>query len=125
MSSSAKLRHEQEVDGREIEARIRSLLMEGRILEAKSLLQTAGDLVPVESKLREVLSPARVTRSARTDVDRSPEFGWLNRHEAEYQGKWVALVGEDLVASSDTLKELLAELAQQRFERKPLIHHLI
>ena len=43
----------------------------------------------------------------------------------EYQGKWVALVGESLVASSDSLKELLAELDQRKFERIPLIHHLI
>jgi hypothetical protein len=58
-------------------------------------------------------------------VDRSSEFHWLRTHGDEYEGKWVALVGESLVESSDTLKELLAKLDQRKFEREPLIHHLI
>ena len=75
--------------------------------------------------IREVLSPARVRESDVRDVDRSAEFHWLKTKAAEYQGKWVALVGENLVASTDTLKELLARLAELRLEQKPLIHHLI
>ncbi len=58
-------------------------------------------------------------------IDRSAEFHWLRTKAAEYEGKWVALVGENLVASSDTLKELLARLAELQVEQKPLIHHLI
>jgi hypothetical protein len=108
-----------------MEERIRSLVEEGRILEARDLLKTAGDQVPAESNLRRVLGPPRVSKSDLLDVDRSPEFRWLKKHAAEHQGEWVALVEENLVASSTTLKELLAHLDRLQFEREPLIHHLI
>jgi hypothetical protein len=118
-------RYSQEGESRELEERLRSLVEEGRISEAQALLETSGDLVPEGSKIREVLSPPRVTRSDKRDVDRTAEFRWLKTHAASHQGKWVALVGENLVASSDSLKELLAQLARLRFERQPLIHHLL
>ena len=125
MSSAPKARCSGREESLRVEEQIRSLLAEGRILEAKNLFDTEGDRLPVDSKLREVLSPPRIKRSDYKGVDRSPEFRWLNTHADEHQGKWVALVGENLVASSDSLKELLAKLDQLRFERQPLIHHLI
>ena len=109
----------------DIEQQIRSLLAEGQIWEAQELLKSAGDRVPADSKLREVLGPARVRESDVRDFDRSAEFRWLKTNWDEYEGKWVALVGENLVACSDTLKELLAHLAEIHLDRKPLIHHLI
>jgi hypothetical protein len=109
----------------EVEEQIQFLVEEGQIWEAQELLKSAGDRVPAGSKMREILSPARVRKSAVKGVDRSAEFHWLKTKAAEYPGKWVALVGEDLVASSDTLKDLLAHLAELRLDREPLIHHLI
>jgi len=108
-----------------MEERIRSLVEEGRILEARDLLKTAGDQVPADSNLRRILGPPRVSKSNVRDVDRSPEFLWLKKHAHEYQGKWVALLGENLVASSEALKELLAQLDTLHLEGKPLLHHLI
>jgi hypothetical protein len=37
----------------------------------------------------------------------------------------VALVEEKLVASSGSLKELLVQIDQLQFDRRPLIHHLL
>lgn len=112
-------------EGLKLEEQIRFLLAEGRILEAQKLFNTSGALLPEDSKLREVLSPPRIRKSNVKGVDRSPEFHWLRTHGDAHQGKWVALVGESLVASSDSLKELLAKLDGLNFERPPLIHHLI
>lgn len=125
MSSAPKPRYSEQNEGLRLEERIRSLLAEGQIWEAQNLFNTSGDLLPADSKLREVLSPPRIWKSDMRDVDRSPEFHWIRTCGDEYQGKWVALVGENLVASSDTLKELLKEIRSRRFERRPLIHHLI
>ena len=108
-----------------VERRIRSLVEEGRILEARDLLAAVGPDAPIDPHLRTVLSPPKARKSDEQDVDRSPEFRWLKEHWAEYDGKWVALVGENLVASCNTLKELLARLDCLQFEREPLIHHLI
>jgi uncharacterized protein DUF5678 len=125
MSSVPKPRYDEQDEGLRLEEQIRSLLAEGQIWEAQNLFNTSGDLLPADSKLREVLSPPRTKLRDYRDVDRTPEYHWLNTHWHEYQGQWVALVGEDLVASSDSLKELLAKLDQLRFEREPLVHHLI
>lgn len=125
MSSAAKPRYSEQDEGLRLEERIRSLLAEGQIWEAQKLFNTSGGLLPTDSKLRKILAPPRIWESDERDVDRTPEYHWINTHGAAHQGKWVALVGEDLVASSDSLKELLAKLDQLRFEREPLIHHLI
>jgi hypothetical protein len=123
MSAHPHLRFREEQP--DIERQIRSLLAEGRIWEAQELLESAGDRVPAGSTIRKVLDPPRIQESDLRDVDRSAEFHWLKTKAPEYQGKWVALVGEDLVAATDTLKELLARLAELQLERRPLIHHLI
>jgi len=112
-------------DQLDIEQQIRSLLAEGQIWEAQELLRSVGDDVPVDPKLREVLGPPRVRESNIRDFDRSAEFHWLKTNWDDYQGKWVALLGEDLLASSDSLQELRARLAELNPKRRPLIHHLI
>jgi hypothetical protein len=123
---SAPLHRSYQEEQPDIEQQIRSLLAEGQIWQAQELLKSAGDRVPADSQLREVLGPARVLgKSPARDFDRRAEFHWLKTNWEAYEGKWVALVGEDLVASTETLKELLARLAELRLEREPLIHHLI
>jgi hypothetical protein len=124
---SAPLHRRSREDQPDIEQQIRNLLAEGQIWQAQELLKSVGgDQAPVDPKLREVLGPARVLgRSPARDYDRSAEFHWLKTKSEEYQGKWVALIGETLVASSDDLQELLAHLAELRLGDRPLIHHLI
>lgn len=123
MSAPLHLRHTE--DQPDVERQIRALLAEGQIWEAQQLLKSVGDDVPVDPKLRDVLGPARVRKSDLKDFDRSAEFRWLKTNWEAYQGKWVALLGEDLLASSDTLQELRARLAELHPKRRPLIHHLI
>jgi len=98
--------------------------MEGRILDACNLLQSAGPSVAVDPKLREVLAPPKVTISAVRDTDRSAEFEWLRTQSSPYRGRWVALVGQELVASAPSLKELRAQLAALPSVGKPLIHRI-
>jgi|SRR6185436_4011978 len=123
MSAPLRLRHTE--DPPDVEQKIRSLLAEGQIWEAQELLKSVGEDVPVDPKLREVLSPPRVRESDLKDFDRSAEFHWLKTNWEAYRGKWVALLGEELLASSDTLEELRARLAELNPKRRPLVHHLI
>jgi hypothetical protein len=106
-----------------VENEVRAFLEEGRIWEAKKLVETAGDQLP--EGLREIFAPPKIRRVDERDVDRTPEFNWLKANGPAYAGKWVALSGEDLVACEDELEDLLAKLDEREFERKPLIHHLI
>src|SRR4051812_3980171 len=109
----------------DIEKQIRSLLMEGRILDAQDLLESVGPDVPIAPKLREVLAPAKARVSDVRDVDRSAEYHWLRTQGGRYVGQWVALVGPELVASAPTLKELRVQLAARPDTGvPPLIHRI-
>lgn len=104
--------------------RIRSLLEEGRISEAQALLAIAGPLVPLDSKLREVLAPPRIRAVDRRDTDRSSDFEWLRANGAQYRGQWVALEGGQLVAAAPSLKELREQLSGLPDTARPLIHRI-
>jgi hypothetical protein len=107
-----------------VERRIRALLMEGRILDARDVLEAADPSLPIDPKLRELLAPARVWTSDVRDVDRSREYHWLRTQSGRYRGQWVALVGPDLVASAPSLQELRARLAALPPAGSPLIHRI-
>lgn len=102
---------------------LRMLLEQGRIREAQRLFEFAKDYVQ-DPKIREALAPPRVKKSSRKDVDRSAEFRWLDLNSARFRGKWVALLGDSLVASADSLRELLASLKALSLKSRPLVHHV-
>ncbi|HEX6902762.1 MAG TPA: hypothetical protein VF789_23815 [Thermoanaerobaculia bacterium] len=104
---------------------IREHLAQGRILDAKNLLEFARDVIPPDSKLLKVLAPPRIKKSDQLGVDRSNEFRWLRENNARYQGQWVALTDDGLFASAATLADLLVELRASPPPVEPLIHHLI
>ncbi|MFL6200099.1 MAG: DUF5678 domain-containing protein [Thermoanaerobaculia bacterium] len=109
-----------------LEEEIRALVEEGRIYEATKLLENAGDRAStVDPGVREILSPPRFKRVDKRDFDRTPEFNWFRANWDTYRGKWVAVSGENLVACEDTLKKLLAKLDGRKFEREPLLHHIL
>jgi hypothetical protein len=103
---------------------LRELLEKGRIWEARNLLEIAGDAVPQDSKIREALAPPRIKKSPEKGFDRSAEFNWLKTKAAAYRGKWVALLDEQLLASADSLRDLLSKVRAIKPERKPLIHRI-
>ena len=107
-----------------VEKQIRSLLMEGRILDAQDLLAAVGPDVPIHPKLREVLAPALARKSDVRDVDRTAEYHWLRTHGDRYRGQWVALVGPDLLAAAPSLKELRLRLVAPPKAGPLLIHRI-
>jgi hypothetical protein len=103
---------------------LHSLLEQGKILAAQHLFEFARDFVPQDSKIREALEPPRVKTSSKKSIDRSAEFRWLDLNSARFRGKWVALLGDRLIASADSLKELLAQLQSTPVVDKPLVYHI-
>ena len=106
-----------------VEDEIRALLAEGRISDAKRLLNSAGDSVPEGSRLREIFYPT-IRKLDMRDVDRTGEYRWLKDNGRNYRGKWVAVAGENLILATDSLKELLARLKEIDTPVQPLIHHI-
>jgi hypothetical protein len=103
---------------------IREHLAHGRIAAAQNLFQFARDLIPPKSGLIKALAPPKIKRSNRRGASREAEFRWLDENSAKYRGKWVALLGNSLLGSADTLKDLLGHLDAHPPEGRPLIHHL-
>ena len=69
------------------------------------------------------LFEVRVNPSARIS-DPRPNYEWLEKNWAAYQGKWVGLDKGELVAAADTLEEVLQAL-EGRDPKSSLVHHLI
>lgn len=110
------------------ESRIRALVEEGRVREARVLVKEALRESPSEPGIRgwsEVLAPAKmISRPSTPDFDRSAEIHWLEEHANEYRGQWVALLHDELLAHADTLEELTAKLETIPRDARALLHRI-
>lgn len=102
---------------------IRSLISTGNVLAARELTTEAVANFPEDAELRNakrILCDGKsYTVPGKPEPSRRPEFEWLRDPPECYRGKWVALVGREVVASGDTLKEVLASLPSD-LGRRPL-----
>jgi hypothetical protein len=103
---------------------IRKHLANGEIAAAQKLFEFARDRIGPESSVAKALAPPKIKRSDRRGVNRSVEFRWLDVNGVKYSGKWVALLGDDLLGTADSLKDLLTHLRAHPPAGKPLLHHL-
>ena len=106
---------------------LRQLIDSERPTAARRLLDVAPAHIlahPIVSSLRAVLAPPAVKRVDRRDVDRSREYRWLRAEAAKYRGRWIAVDGDNLVASANTLRELRQMLKGLVLPRAPLLHRV-
>ena len=107
--------------------RVRELISEERVADARRLLREGLEANPHDlhlNRLDRLLALPKTDKIAKRDVDRTEEFRWLAQHRNEYRDRWVAVQGEDLVASAESLKELRKILRDREFEIPPLIHRI-
>lgn len=116
-----------EPDVRPFVMAVRGLIETERITAARHMLAAAPAYIlgdPLVARLRSVLAPPVVRRMQKRDVDRTQEFDWLRAHGREYRGRWVALVGSNVLASTATLRELLEQLRTTDVSKPPLLHRV-
>lgn len=109
------------------EEEIRSLLESGQVSAARRLIEVAlreGEITPALEKWRQALAPPRFlgSKPGPSGPDRSQVARWLAEHAQDYQGRWVAIEGDRLLASSESLKDLQVRLAQIDPTPTPLFH---
>jgi hypothetical protein len=51
-------------------------------------------------------------------------MAWIKANRAHYKGKWVALLGEQVLGIGDSLKAVLRLVQEQQLEETPLLHHV-
>ena len=108
-------------------ARIRDLLADERVSEARTVLHEALVHQPKDEelqRLRTVLAPPTVRSSAALDVDRTKDFQWLKENATKYSGSWVAIYEGELVVDSRSLDELLEGVRSLVLPRAPLVHFI-
>lgn len=108
-------------------ALIRGMLDRDQVAAARALLSVALAELPSAPELLRTARVLAVPKSARRsvrDVERTTEYSWLTSHGAAYRGKWVAVVGNELIASAGSLKELLESLKSSGRENEALIHRV-
>ncbi|OQW31451.1 MAG: hypothetical protein A4E20_03970 [Nitrospira sp. SG-bin2] len=107
---------------------VKGLLSKGELIKARQLLQDASRAGQKFSepilKLNHALTLEKVVTHAETFPHRKSEATWIKTNRASYHGKWVAVLGEQVVASGDTFKEVLAALKQKQLTVLPVIHHI-
>jgi hypothetical protein len=117
-----------EPDARSYVERVRELVEQERVPAARKLLAEAEERGIVDEDLaswQRVLAPAKSWISKRErDFDRTPEILWIARHSDAYRGQWVALLGSELLAHSESLEEVVSNLEKDRPARRPLLHYI-
>lgn len=112
-------------DPESLQASILSLIEREDLAGARQLATEAVALFPGHSvleKTRHFLRPGRVVRSAAREPDRSRAFARLSEEAPGLRGRWVALSEADVVASAETLKDLLAVVQPMALDYPPLVH---
>lgn len=105
--------------------RIRTLLSEGLLREARAVIAEALKRFPSDESLfalSKLTALQKATRVAEKFQPRNQEFQWLDEHRDAYKGKWVALLGNEMVASGDTMKQVLDAMATAGVRGNPLVH---
>lgn len=107
--------------------RIRTLVTD-HSREARRLAVAAAARFPdhaaIPSAKRVLVDGKARVGSGEPEPSTTEEFDWLRHPPESARGKWVALVGSEMVASADSLAELTAALRSKQLPKPALVHHL-
>ena len=104
---------------------IRSLIENEDVAGARQLAAEAAALFPDDPAIQQThhfFRPRRVAPSTALAPDRSRAFARLATEAPTLRGRWVALSEDDVIASADTLKELLALIEPIKLAFPALVH---
>ncbi len=107
---------------------VKALLEEGAIDRARDLLQAQSAAIKADdrlSRLSLIVKPGRVEAHDVRGPDRRAEMAWIQSNASQYKGKWIAVLGDTLIASGDDLRTVIELIHEKGPETRPLIHHVV
>lgn len=109
--------------------KVRSLLDGQELTAAKAAAAHGAKLFPGHhwlAQANKVLNPSKVTTRPARDpgIDRGKEYDWLRQNREEYQGKWVVLLEDELIACADSFEEVVRVARSRDLKARPLVHHV-
>jgi len=116
-------------ESRSYSERIRELVEADKVEGARRLLAEAlerGEKEPDLSEWQKVLAKGKPIRvgGGDLDFDRSLEITWIREKSIPYQGQWVALLGDELLAHSKSLDEVVSILKANQPPRRPMLYYV-
>jgi hypothetical protein len=75
-------------------------------------------------RLNRGLNEWTVRRRPASGQGRSEEFEWLRNPPESARGKWVALVGGEMIAAGEALADVLELLKSMDLPKSPLVHRV-
>ncbi len=106
---------------------IRAHLFESRFRTAQRVAREAASRFPNHpevGRLHRALNERTASRKPASGRDLSEEAAWLRNPPESVRGRWVALIGSELVGVAKTLAELLEELRTKNLCKEPLVHRI-
>jgi hypothetical protein len=108
---------------------ILALLEKDQYLPARDLTAVAVARFPNDPRLQKILrvfdkQSKSWVASGGPGPGRAEEFKWLRDPPEWARGKWVALVGREVIAFGETLEEVAASVRSQEHPRHPLVHRI-
>ena len=103
---------------------IRSLIEKEDLAGAKALAAEAAALFPDDPTVQQMhrfFRPRKAYPSPLREPDRTHAFQRLKELAPTLKGRWIALSEDDVVASAETLKELLAIVEPMGLRFPPLV----
>jgi hypothetical protein len=106
---------------------VRSLIEQENLAGAKALAAEAAALFPDDPTVQQMHRFFRPYKSSLSDElapDRSRAFARLKELAPSLRGRWVALSEDDVIASAETLKELLAVIEPIPLQHPALVEFI-
>jgi len=106
---------------------IAAQLSRGRFRRAQQLAREAAARFPRHAEVNRMnrgLNRWTATTRPTDEPDRTEELAWLRHPPESARGKWVALLGREMVASAETLAEVMRRLESLNLPTVPLVHRV-
>jgi hypothetical protein len=126
--SSPASRGSPDVDPDSMAEQILGLLTDERFDAARKLAVAAASRFPGHARLQGLRgifdNRGKAVPRPGHEPGRKEEFQWLRNPPETVRGKWVALVGSEMVGAADTLDKLIETLESKKLTRRPLVHQV-
>jgi len=114
-------------DPEEVFELLRQLIADGQVRTAREVLAEAGRRFPGHARIelaQRVLAEGNATPHSFAQPTAAAEIEWLREPPQEYRGKWVALVGNEVVDVADSAAELMDSLESKNLAELPVVQYL-
>ncbi len=111
----------------EIFERLHQLIERGQIGDARRLTAEAARRFPEHPRIqlaRRTLEAGKATANPWSQETASAEIAWLDDPPEETRGKWVALIGGELVGIGDSAAELVETVTSKKLDQLPVVQYI-